>query len=264
MSHSFAKANHLVSASEPHSAEGDDDSYRYFKSPPTNIFKKLTFRTRAPSEANQQQEGRAKETIFTDSGKQIKQQMSFELQENTGSVKHDSTNRSEGMKHDADILYDSFEEDNNQSSSVIHSAQNRTGGFTGHNSVGKATNAAVTVSELHLYATSEADEAGATNPSNQRMSRQGTNRNLNFYKDNTAGTFQSVKTASFASDRSGSGRNSEMRSFNKSVYINTAVPSPVQPSAVQRQNSEQSSPPRATPNWNRTQQHFGFPDKSEL
>ena len=70
MSHSFTNKNAIVSASEPVSADGDgDDSYRYFKSPPTNIFKKLTFRNRAPSEANQQQEGRSKETIFTDSGK---------------------------------------------------------------------------------------------------------------------------------------------------------------------------------------------------
>ena len=69
------------------------------------------------------------------------------------------------MKHDADILYDSYEEDNNQSSSVIYSVQNRTGGFTGHNSMGKATNAAVAVSELNLYATSEAGDAG-TNPGN--------------------------------------------------------------------------------------------------
>ena len=75
------------------------------------------------------------------------------------------------------------------------------------------------------------------------MSRQGTNPNLNFYKDNTAGTFQSVKTASFASDRSGSGKNSEMRSFNKSVYLNNPAQAPTPTTVpVSRQNSESGSP----------------------
>jgi len=85
-----------------------NESYRYFKSPPTNIFKKLSKRNRTPSE--QQVEPPVKDTIFTNSSN-CKKQMSFAVREDQGSVQHDS-NRSEEMKHDANIFNESYEDEN--------------------------------------------------------------------------------------------------------------------------------------------------------
>lgn len=42
----------MVSASE---GGVDEDNLRYFKSPPSNIFKKMTFRSRIPSENHPKQ-----------------------------------------------------------------------------------------------------------------------------------------------------------------------------------------------------------------